>query len=480
MIEPVPPQDDKRQPLLSASMPESSAVLPPYSDIPRYVDDPERGEPLYVDIQAMVQPVTPQKKRSCARRCHRFCLALCGTLLLLICLPVFLRHLTWFRDFTDSYMETEIDPVMLQDCVEYGSWMKGRMEWANPHHPLRDLSYIASTSFELPLDSDLLYMISRGALSHGTVSISDGGEQGSDKMEVHVRVQYAHEDALEKTKVCLLKPGENQNGVGIFSPPYMVGRKWHTNVEIDVKLPRASGIPIFVKKFETDMPLFKHNVFNMQETAVFNSISLRTSNMPIMVTSLAAGEAALETTNGIIEGTFKTETSLKLQTSNAPIKAEVYMLNADNGNPTQLWMHTSNGRVDAISELISTSESGTNGTFEIDARTSNSPLYISTRSAPIDHALDLTALTSNSPAAVSLHTTWEGSFDLRSSSLFTPNVDAHTAVPDPAGRNRKRGALVSGVQRGVVEGFTEWTRGEGRKVGQAKVATSNSPLTFSF
>ncbi|EMD33258.1 hypothetical protein CERSUDRAFT_118300 [Gelatoporia subvermispora B] len=463
--------DNKRKPLLSVPSEELSASLPPYTDYPRYTDDPELGGPLWVNTQISVRPVKAEKKRNCARRCHRVCLAFCTTLLLLICLPVFLRHFAWFN----RIFETELDPEVLRDCIDLADWQKGRMELDDLYNPNRDLKHIAATTFELPVDSDLLYLVARGALSHGKVTISSSGEEGSDKMVVHVRMQYAHEDALNRTKVCLLSPPEGGIGVGIFSPPTMIGSKWHTNIEIDVKLPPGSaGVPTIIKEFTTDMPLFMHRVHDMQ-TVLFESVSLSTSLLPIVANSLNAIEGVVSTTNAMIEGTFNTSSRLALRTSNAPIKATVFMFNDNEGSPTELLAYTSNSRIDTIIELNSTSANGTDGTFTVDARTSNAPIDVSTRSAPVGHALALTAETSNSPVTVALSPTWEGTFDVRTSSLFTSSVDVHTDIPDPAGQGRIRRAFVRGVTRGHVEGFAEWEEGR-RTVGRVNIGTSNSPL----
>lgn len=65
------------------------------------------------------------------------------------------------------------------------------------------------------MSSDALYLLARGSLSYGTVSIKDSNH-GGDKVRVDVIVNYYSEDALDRAKVCELRRGRNDRGVGMF------------------------------------------------------------------------------------------------------------------------------------------------------------------------------------------------------------------------------------------------------------------------
>jgi hypothetical protein len=118
-----------------------------------------------------------------------------------------------------------------------------------------------------------------------------------------------------------------------------------------------------VKAFETELPLFVHTVGDIAKTVEFRRLSLMGSNMPMTVTvsgpryfaffvlqfkmslkSLHAHHAKLATSNRPITGSFNASTSLELRTTNAPITANVGLLNDPAGKAaTDLIMATSNG-----------------------------------------------------------------------------------------------------------------------------------------
>lgn len=68
----------------------------------------------------------------------------------------------------------------------------------------------------LPVDSDVLYFISKGSMSHGLVNIADDGDVDAKSIKVDITFVYDHEEDLDLAKVCLLQPEEGHNGVGIF------------------------------------------------------------------------------------------------------------------------------------------------------------------------------------------------------------------------------------------------------------------------
>ncbi|OCH93506.1 hypothetical protein OBBRIDRAFT_790220 [Obba rivulosa] len=431
------------------NIPQPAGSPPPYKD--------ETGA-----ITAESDPLLPpgHQRRHGARRRRRLCFTFSAIVLLVLGAHVLVRHHHRHGHLPGIKHAPEIDPRWTRDCVRYAEWVTEAGDSASDRSPDR-YAHVATTSFELPLSSDLLYLISRGALSHGDVHIGTA-EADSDTVAVNISMSYDYENVFEQTK--------GRNGVGIFSPD-CARPNWNcthsrTNFEVWLWIPTGwkNKIPAFVKNLETDMPLFSHRIYYLQDNVFFDSISLKTSNSHIVSGSLAVRQAILRTTNGGISGVFNTSSSLSL------------MLNADNGKATELNMQTSNSRVDAVTELISTTSSGTNGIFKIDARTSNSPVDVSTKSAPIDHVLYFIARTSNAPASASLHSTWEGAFRIQTSQWHTPTVDAATEVPDPKGQERSRDVVVRSVRKGVVEGSAAWTPMEEHRLGEVEISTSNAPV----
>ena len=54
-------------------------------------------------------------------------------------------------------------------------------------------------------------------------------------------------------------------------------------MEITIVLPSDESAPLFVKKFETDLPNTLHRLGDLGTTVSFGSISLRATNAPIQV-----------------------------------------------------------------------------------------------------------------------------------------------------------------------------------------------------
>lgn len=74
--------------------------------------------------------------------------------------------------------------------------------------------YGAETTLSLPLDSDALYLVSRGPFQHGLVNIEQSSEV-ADTVDVRVRVAYHDDEALERATVCQMARADREYGVGI-------------------------------------------------------------------------------------------------------------------------------------------------------------------------------------------------------------------------------------------------------------------------
>lgn len=98
-----------------------------------------------------------------------------------------------------------------QDCVSHADWTY------EPQVPprYRQFQHYAHTSFDLPRFSSLLYFVSRGVLSHGSIEIVNDGTN-PDQVTVEVDLLYNFDDVLDRVDVCTLQRDEDQNGVGIF------------------------------------------------------------------------------------------------------------------------------------------------------------------------------------------------------------------------------------------------------------------------
>ncbi|KAH9948010.1 hypothetical protein B0H21DRAFT_735738 [Amylocystis lapponica] len=416
---------------------------------------------------------------------QRFLRAFVWIALALLLTPAIINESRRFARVFTKYQRERWDSDVHSDLEHVPGSCTQSADWSFDMDTESRFAHSARTSFDLPVDSDLLYLVSRGStsLAHGTVEISDSGEPGSDVVKVEISAHYDTEDVFDLVKVCMLQPSEGHNGVGIFAPlddPSHRGRE-RIQYHIKARLPRpSSDYPVLIKRFETDLPIFVHHVGDIQNSVIFNEISLKSSNVPFKIDSLTSGHTTITSSNGPIEGSFNSSGEIVLTTSNAFIKAEVGLTNYNPEVPTKLCMKTSNSPIGSNISLVSGADDGTGGSFHVLATTSNSPLAIAFPVSPVDSILHFTAHTSNSPARAVLHKTFEGAFSLKSSPWFGSVVNADNDAEDPAGRGRRRVVDVQRVSRGVVEGSARWSPAQENQRGWVEVTTSNMGVTLDL
>ncbi|KIM36769.1 hypothetical protein M413DRAFT_13744 [Hebeloma cylindrosporum] len=361
--------------------------------------------------------------------------------------------------------------ITLGHCVE-------PEEWSEPE-PSADGHLTSSSSFDLSLSSENLFVLSRGHWSGGVLNVETSPDQAQDTATVHVEVKYYRERIRDLAKVCYVTREEGEAGVGIFTPTWNHGgrrrhRDHHMVFETTVVLPEveAGSEPLQIKKFETDVPNTVHHIGDLNQKIAFDSLSLRGTNGPIDVESLLATSGSIQTTNGPIKGIFNTTKSLIIETSNSPVGVDVGLNSDKDGSEPTLIVRTSNSPLKALVSLTSASDVG--GAFNVTATTSNGPLGVGFPASPVDSKLILSAKTSNSPLAVSLNPAYEGSFNLRTSSWFKAEANVDKEVVDPSGKDRKRNVVIKDVGRGSLSGSVNWEGEEGREIeGSVDLSTSN-------
>ncbi|KIK44506.1 hypothetical protein CY34DRAFT_105935 [Suillus luteus UH-Slu-Lm8-n1] len=295
--------------------------------------------------------------------------------------------------------------------------------------------------FTLPVGSDSLYLISRGAFRYGHVTVEQSTEASDDVTTSNSRI-----------------PGSDNKDILMF--------------DVTLTLPAsANEDALYIKSLETFAPLFSHEVAALSDTVFFGSISLNTMNSPINVQSVAAETGIFATANGLIKGHFHTTSSLKLITANMGIDADVDLFHNESAKPSELVMTTANAPLNARVSL--TTASGYTGEFGVDVQTANAPLKLTYVNSPVCSQLNSKARTTNAPANVHLHSAFEGSFSI--SSLIGPSLEQHR-VEDPAGKGRERHVTTS-RSRGQIQGSVRWVGAEhnGGGTGFVQVSTTFSP-----
>ncbi|RXW20424.1 hypothetical protein EST38_g5413 [Candolleomyces aberdarensis] len=397
----------------------------------------------------------------------RFLKALCVAVLVWMLCGAFIRSLVsaigWSRDHRGGGWNGGYPipgGVSLEQCLEPAQWdnalsspnllnVEGDSYAANQSAqysqmlPRSAYPFASKASFELPISSDSLYLLSRGAYASGRVDILTSAAQKQDSAAVHVTVRYYHQEMRDLVKLCKISRRAGDRGVGIFSTR------------------RRS--PLRIKNLETDVQNTFHQVHAIAEHVVFGDISLTGSNAHISALNLAADVASVQTSNSAILGTFNASKELSLVTSNGLVKVDVHLDNGSSSTPSKLHIKTSNAPLEANISLYA-STSGVKGQYpqyKVDTQTSNNNLQVDFQKSPADSTLYYDGYTSNGPTNVQLHAAYQGSFKVSTSNSWGgPELQVREHVPDPSGRGRKREVQHSSLYKGVLAGSVRWVDDE--------------------
>ncbi|KAJ8592473.1 hypothetical protein M405DRAFT_812664 [Rhizopogon salebrosus TDB-379] len=337
------------------------------------------------------------------------------------------------------------DGVVLR-CIRFADWdaYYDSPSWAHQY------PFGSESLFSLPVDSGTLYLVSRGAYQHGTVTLEQSGEV-SDSVFVRVRAAYYTDEALNRTNVCRLEHGENENGIGIYTPKSRLpGQDNKDKIRFDVTFTLPAGVggedALYIKKLATEAPLLVHEIAVLSDAVLYGTISSNTAHFPF---------------------NFQRPT-------NMAIYADVDLFSGEGVDPTALIMTIINTPVDSRVSL--TTALGSGGKFRVDAKTVNAPLSLSYGyvDSPLDSQLNCEASTLNAPATVHLHSAFEGSFTI-GSSIIGPSLEQHR-VEDPAGEGRER-LITTSRGTGRIQGSVRWVGVEHSEsgLGSVQVSTALSP-----
>ncbi|KAJ7234970.1 hypothetical protein C8J57DRAFT_1089397 [Mycena rebaudengoi] len=357
---------------------------------------------------------------------------------------------------------------------------------ADPNYP-----YSAEASFELPVTSDTLFLVSRSLMRNHGGLFSGGGVEYvqsadiSDSVKVDVTARFKNHEHLEASKACLLERNETAKGVGIFTKWDEGGHHNHVFPELHFKITvtfpsTGDGSPLVINKLSTDLEVYAQILRDLSGVE-FKSMALKSALAPIFADSLVSARADVLTSMDRIEGTYNATKSLVLVTSNAPIDVIVNLIDNDDQDdsaPSRLKLLASNGYIQANVSLISTAESSRGGAFDVSARTSIAPLGLDVRSAPVDSLVTIDGSTSLGAAHVKLPTTFEGALSAHTS-LAGMTVVFADGAEDPKGEGRARALKVGRVTPGAMSGAVGWSE-DGMSRGRVDVQSSMAPVTIEL
>lgn len=109
----------------------------------------------------------------------------------------------------------------LVHCVDAEEWNDSNVMDSTDDLNFR---YASEASFDLPLSSATLFLISRGENLGGAVRVVTSEEQADDSAKVLISLRYYEEKVRDWTKVCLLSRDEDEDGVGVFVSDHILAR----------------------------------------------------------------------------------------------------------------------------------------------------------------------------------------------------------------------------------------------------------------
>ncbi|KAF6761046.1 hypothetical protein DFP72DRAFT_879920 [Ephemerocybe angulata] len=380
------------------------------------------------------------------------------------------------------------DGLKVSECLPKDKWetplWQAQLDVAPPIAPgLARYPAASTTSFELPLSADSLYLVSRGAYSGGSVDVVTSANQKQGSATVVVTVKYFHEEMRDAVMVCRVERRKGDSGVGIFTPSYM----WRGDavyVETLVVLPEVdkNASPLHIKNLETDVPNTLHRLHANTDLITFDKLNIQGSNGLITAVSLGATNARIVTSNAPISGVFNSTGNLSLETSNGAIQVSVKLHNKEGSIPNKLSIITSNAPLEANIDLTSSSspKKGSRDVaqpqYDVETTSSNNRLQTNFGRFPTDAVLRFSGTTSNGLAKAQINAEYQGAFEVQTSNGGA-TLQHHTQQ-DPSGRGRKRALKVERQGKTYVQGAVEWVGGRdgGRgkvQMGSLELATSN-------
>ncbi|KAK7042460.1 ankyrin repeat family protein [Favolaschia claudopus] len=286
-----------------------------------------------------------------------------------------------------------------------------------------------------------------GALSGGHLDVVSSSVSFP---RVLMTVRHHSTEVRDRANVCWMERMDAY-GLGIFTPAPFDGQtpKDRLEFKLTLLLPAGSGSSLPVYNLESRLPSFSTHLDIPPDSLEFDNLFLFSQNEPITAKSVFARNATVQTSNGVISGSFEASDALSLVTSNAPIDATVKLYNRNVFKTTELMIQTRNAQLQSDISLTTSSASGEGGKFDIEATTSDGPLFVTFPDSPTHSILTFNGQTSNSPANVWLNNAFEGEFALSSNLVF---VDRRPFL-DP---RKLRSVFWEPLKNGMIVGSVRW------------------------
>ncbi|KAF8310507.1 hypothetical protein DL93DRAFT_1598918 [Clavulina sp. PMI_390] len=322
-----------------------------------------------------------------------------------------------------------------------------------------DAPFISEAYVTLPsFNVTNFYLFARGANAQGRVKYIQN--PNVDRPTVSVKLYYWHPEMRNSVMVCMLAHNDTSQGVGIFTPD----KRWdwmptkQRDVSFDILVVLPGGNYRKVDQLHSNVPKFNQLLYHLDSG--LDVVDVRATDGHVAIEGeLHAKVINIITTSGAIKGDFWIDGSLRLETMNSNIDAEIQMINK-RSTPTTAVLKSSNGsitvvwRLSSLENRTSPTYPGHHGHFTINATTSNAPVYHTFKYAPINPDVIFDTQTSNSLALVALWRTMESPFEMSGLNGF---IDSHlTSNDDPMHLGREPVYKVLAVTPYKLQGYFDW------------------------
>ncbi|PPR03763.1 hypothetical protein CVT24_007362 [Panaeolus cyanescens] len=349
-------------------------------------------------------------------------------------------------------------------------------EWHMKENKHSAMPFIGELQFDLPINSESLFLFSRGPLAQGKLHITTDTKIPADKVRVDVTMHAVAQWLRYSSKVCSASRKTGHHGVGIFASP-MGPNISHESTQLmafDTKLSFPPGSSNFIKGLDVDMPNFAQRIGNMSNY-LFDRLVIQTSKFPVEVDALRVNNGSIETSWAPITGVFNTSSTLILKTTMSPISVDIGA--HSDGNVTQVIVSTTAFPLRANISLLADSPSN-KGDFEVSTSTTYGSLDVRFPTQALDSTLRFSGSGSNAPASVTLDSTYEGNILVRTSN-YHPSYVLREPSLDPGGRRRQRHIDLR-LDDATLSGEVSWIDGRHEPKGQVVLYTTNNEATVEL
>jgi len=211
---------------------------------------------------------------------------------------------------------------------------------------------------------------------------------------------------------------------------------------ITLWFPHASQ-PSAVDRLSTWLPGFTQSFDNMDKQWTFGKVTIEGPSSKVDVGYLQANDLHIQTSSAGIRGQFQVNQSMTLDTVDAPIEADIILMNDwKMQTPTYLTLDTGNGDINAKIHLNAPRPPRHHSAFFTSMKTFNGQIKASITHDNSTPSAELQLRTTNYLAEthVTLDSKYEGTFNLQTklAKASVKEGDGNKTVTDPSGEQRKR------------------------------------------